>query len=211
VGIASHERENILGISHVATEDRDNENKAAPSPLGEHGAARRRLTKAGVGAAGILVTLESRAGMSPMMCKSPSGALSGGLSSNYGPPPVCSGLSPGYWKNHSNWPVSRDTMFATVFGGVGSPSVCTAAMKNKSYQCSTMLNLLSKQTFDRYNLGMHAVATYLNICSGRINFLSIETLTAMWREVQTTGRYSPTAGVYWTPEQVKNYLQATHD
>jgi hypothetical protein len=58
---------------------------------------------------------------------------------------------------------------------------------------------------------MHVVATYLNILSGRINFLSIETLGAMWLAVQTQGSYSPTAGVTWTPEQVKNYLQATHD
>ena len=196
----------------MATENRDNDNKAAPPPpLGERGAARRRLARAGIGAAGILYTLESRAALSPMMCKSPSGALSGGLSSNYGPAPVCAGLSPGYWKNHPNWPVPRDTMFAAVFGGVGSPASCTLEAQNKSYQCSTMLNLLSDQTFDRYNLGMHCVATYLNILSGRISFLSVETLANMWLEVQTKGSYSPTAGVTWTPEQVKNYLQATHD
>jgi hypothetical protein len=195
----------------VATEDRDNDNKAAPSPLGERGAARRRLAKAGIGAAGILYTLESRAAMSPMMCKSPSGALSGGLSSNYGPAPTCAGLSPGYWKNHDNWPIPRDTMFAAVFGGVGSPAACTLAAKNKSYQCSTMLNLLSHQTYDSNNLAMHVIATYLNILSGRISFLSLETLGAMWLSVQTRGTYSPTAGVTWTREQVKNYLQATHD
>jgi hypothetical protein len=53
------------------------------------------------------------------------------------------------------------------------------------------------------------VATYLNILSGRIGFLSVETLKNMWYEVATTNRYSPTANVYWTPEQVKRYLRAT--
>jgi hypothetical protein len=33
----------------------------------------------------------------------------------------------------------------------------------------------------------------------------------MWYEVQTKGVYTPTAGVTWNAEQVKNYLQATHD
>jgi hypothetical protein len=41
---------------------------------------------------------------------------------------------------------------------------------------------------------MHAIATYLNIKSGKINFLSVETLLNMWYEVQTKGYYSPTAG-----------------
>jgi hypothetical protein len=208
----SHDRNNSLGIPHVATENQENNGNAAPLSLSERGAARRRLAKAGVGAAGILATLESRATMSPMMCKSPSGALSGGLSSHYGTAPVCQGLSPGYWKNHTgSWPCATDLWFADVFYVPGNRSVCTVKTKNKSYLCSTLLNVLSPQSFDKYNLGMHAVATYLNIRSGKISFLSVETLLSMWREVQTKGYYSPTAGVKWTAEQVKNYLQATHD
>jgi hypothetical protein len=58
---------------------------------------------------------------------------------------------------------------------------------------------------------MHAIATYLNIRSGKISFLSIETLLNMWYQVQTLGYYSPVDGVKWNAEQVKNYLQATHD
>jgi hypothetical protein len=195
----------------VATEDQDNDKNAVPSPLGKRGAARRRLAKAGIGVAGVLYTLESRAAMSPMMCKSPSGALSGGLSSHYGPAPVCQGLSPGYWKNHTDWPCSRDMMFADVFYVRGDRSTCKIKENQASYLCSTMRDLLSPQSFDRYNLAMHVVATYLNIISHRISFLSVETLSAMWYDVQAKGHYSPVAGVYWSPEQVKNYLQATHD
>lgn len=195
----------------MATEDQDNVNKAEPSALGKHGAARRRLAKAGIGAAAVLYTLESHATMSPMMCKSPSGALSGGLSSHYGPKPVCQGLSPGYWKNHSNWPCPRDIRFADVFYVAGDRSTCRIKANGASYLCTSMLALLTPQAYDRYNLGMHVVATYLNILSRRINFLTLETLSAMWYDVQTKGHYSPVAGVYWSPEQVKNYLQATHD
>jgi hypothetical protein len=195
----------------VATEDQDNHNNAAPSPLGKRGAARRRLAKAGVGAAAVLYTLESQAAMGPMMCQSPSGALSGGLSSHYGPQPACQGLSPGFWKNHDAWPCPRGTMFADVFYVPGDRSSCSDDKNKASYLCATMLDLLSPQGFDRYKLGMHVVATYLNILSGRIGFLTVETLIAMWYDVQTKGSYCPIAGVYWSPEQVKNYLEATHD
>lgn len=194
----------------MATEDQHNDNKTAPSPLGERGAARRRLAKAGIGAAGILYTLESRAGLSGMICKSPSGALSGGLTASHrGPQAVCRGLSPGYWKNHSGWPCSRTLMFADVFYVPGDRSTCKP--KAQSYLCSSMLTMLSKQSFDKYNLGMHLVATYLNVLSGRISFLTVESLTDMWQELVTTGQYCPTAGVFWGPEKVKNYLEATHD
>lgn len=194
----------------MATEDQDN-NKTVRSPLSKQGAARRRLAKAGIGATGVLYTLESHAAMGAMICKSPSGALSGGLSSHYGPEPVCQGLSPGYWKNNGAWPCSRDIMFGKVFHVQGDPSSCSIEANKASYLCTTMLDLLSPQKYDRYNLGMHVVATYLNIRSGRIGFLSVETLTAMWYDVQTKGYYNPVAGVSWTPEQVKRYLAATHD
>jgi hypothetical protein len=196
----------------VATDNQENNGNATPLSLSQRGATRRRLAKAGIGALGVLSTLESRAGMSPMICKSPSGALSGGLSSHYGPAPVCQGLSPGYWKNHPDaWSIPLDTMFADVFYVAGDKASCTAETRNASYLCSTMMNILEPQGFDQYNLGMHAVATYLNIRSGKISFLTVEALVNMWFELQTKGYYSPTAGVQWTAEQVKNYLQATHD
>jgi hypothetical protein len=196
----------------VATDNQENYGNAAPLSLSERGARRRRLAKAGIGAAGVLWTLESRAAMGPMICKAPSGALSGGLSSQYGPAPTCEGRSPGYWKNNTSaWPIPLTTMFSDVFYVVGNRGVCDSKTKDTNYLCSTMLNLLSPQDFDRYNLAMHAVATYLNIKSGKISFLPIDTLLSMWTDVQINGYYIPTAGVQWTAEQVKNYLEATHD
>lgn len=201
-----------LGKSHVATDNQQNNGNTTPPPLSQRGATRRRLTKAGIGALGVLSTLESRAGMSPMICKSPSGALSGGLSSHYGPAPVCQGLSPGYWKNHPDaWSIPLNTMFADVFYVAGDKTSCTAESKDKSYLCSTMMNLLDPQGFDTYKLGMHLVATYLNIRAGKISFLTVEALVNMWFELQTKGYYNPVAGVQWSAEQVKNYLEATHD
>jgi hypothetical protein len=197
----------------VATENQENNGNAAPLSLSERGATRRRLAKAGIGAVGVLSTLESHATLKFMTCKSPSGSMSGGMSSHYGGvKPACEGLSPGYWKNHTGaWPIPITTMFADVFYVAGNQASCTDKTRNTSYLCSTMLNMVSPQKFDTNNLAMHAVATYLNIKSGKIGFLSTDTLLAMWADVQTKGYYSPTAGVRWGPEQVKNYLEATHD
>jgi hypothetical protein len=74
-----------------------------------------------------------------------------------------------------------------------------------------MLTLLTHQSFDQNNLAMHTIAAYLNILSGRVSFLSVETLQSMWSEVTTTGVYNPTAGVTWTRDQVAKYLDSIHD
>lgn len=196
---------------HVATEDQYNDKNAATPGLSERGKARRRLAKAGAGA-GVLLTLESKQAMATSaMCRSPSGSLSGGLSSHYGTAPVCKGLSPGYWKNHDNWPIPRTTMFASVFSVPGDYTKCDLTKTPTSYLCANMLTLLTHQSFDQNNLAMQTIAAYLNILSGRISFLSLETLQAMWREVTTTGYYNPTAGVTWTRVQVARYLDSIHD
>jgi hypothetical protein len=47
--------------------------------------------------------------------------------------------------------------------------------------------------------------------SKKVTFLEVTDLQTMWSELQTTGRYSPTAGVYWDNSQVANYLSSIHD
>jgi len=190
-------------IEPVSTEDQATRADGAPS-LTPRGSARRRLTKAGLGAAGVLWSLDSRATMKGMVCVSPSGALSGGLSSNYaGKTPNCDGKSPGYWKNHSGWPVASDKPFNEVFA---------CSTKNaETYGTKTLLQIVQGCDFDKYNFGMQLVATYLNVMSGRIGFLSVQTLQKMWSQIQSPGYYTPAKGVYWSAEQTKRYLEATHD
>lgn len=196
----------------MATEDQYNDKNPATPGLSERGRARRRLAKAGAGA-GVLLTLESKQAMAASaMCKSPSGSLSGGLNSHYGRAPTCKGLSPGYWKNHPNsWPIPNTTMFASVFYVPGNYMQCDLKKPATSYLCANMLTLLTHQTYDANNLAMQTIATYLNILSGRISFLSVESLLAMWREVTTTGVYHPTVGVTWTRARVAQYLDSIHD
>jgi hypothetical protein len=195
------------GTEHQMTSDgrqSDNsETEALPGPLAHSGlksAGRRRFGKSGIAVSGVLVTLASGPVLGDIVCKSPSGALSGNLSS-HGTPPVCTGVSPGYWKNHTDWPIAnRDTVkFKTVFTTTpGSP-----------YGTVTMLTLLDHQDYDTNNLGMHLVAAYLNAMAGRTPFLTVETIKSMWTEIQTVGYFTPTAGTHWTSAQVVAYITST--
>lgn len=188
--------------------------------------ARRRFARLGAGTSGVILTLASGSGMAQVVCASPSGSLSLGVSSHQPTGGTsCSGVSPGYWKvDQHSWPIintttlnvksksslttttttdqqQRATLFSTVF-----PNGNTTL-----YLTGTMQQVLDNNdpSADPYNLGMHLVAAYLNVMSNRISFLNAQTLKNMWYDLITYGHYSPSAGVSWTAEQVKNYLQST--
>jgi hypothetical protein len=177
---------------------------------------RRRFTRAGLGASGVILTLASDPALAttatPFMCRSPSGSLSGGLQSQHGTQTVtCNGLSPGYWINHpEDWPASiypvstrqhNATMYASMFP-FGSTTL---------YKTGTMMGVLTSNDSgqDPYNLGMHLVAAYLNVRSGKINYLTVNVLKTMWHDLVTYGYYAPMAGTKWYGEDIKNYLQST--
>jgi hypothetical protein len=167
--------------------------------------SRRRFTKTGVAASGLILTLASRPVMgtgtsgNPLTCKSPSGFLSGNQST-HGTPPTCLGRSPGYWKNHpESWPCSLTTTFKSVFG-------CPSTSVYAKY---TLMQLCSPQGDDKNNLGMHLTAAWLNAKKGWTPFLTEETIRAMYTEWQNTGSFSPTAGVYWNAEQIVSYIKGT--
>lgn len=183
----------------MSTEDQAG--RPTGAPMTPHGAARRRLAKAGLGAAGVLWTTQASA---TRVCVSASAALSGGLHSKK---PVttsvsCEGRSPGYWKNHGGWPVASDTKFREVFSCSGN--------SDSTYGAATLLELVKGCDFDTHNLGKQLVATYLNVKIGWISYISERTLVQMWSELQSTGHYEPAKGVFWDAEKTKNYLASTH-
>jgi hypothetical protein len=199
----------------------DKEGTALP-PAQRDGApanpGRRRFTRAGIGASGVILTLASDPALgatgttTPFMCRSPSGSLSGGLQSQPGTQTVvCNGLSPGYWINHpeawpnSIYPVTTKQHSATTYASV-FPFGSTNLYKTGSLM-SVMTNNDPAQ--DPYNLGMHLAAAYLNVRSGRINYFTVAVLKAMWHDLVTYGYYTPTAGTKWYAEDIKNYLQNT--
>ncbi len=161
--------------------------------------SRRRFTKSGVAASGVLLTLASRPVLGDVICKSPSGFLSGNQSS-HGTPPICQGRSPGYWKKHvGSWPVPPGTKFIHVFH-------CSYSSIYAKY---TLLQLVNPQSDDTNKLGMHLVAAFLNARMGWTPFLKEETVIAMFKEWAATGAFSPTATVYWNAAQIVEYLTAT--
>lgn len=167
---------------------------------GPKNASRRRFGKSGLAASGVLITLASRPVLGTEVCKSPSGFLSGNLST-HGPAPICKGRSPGYWKNHTKWPIPNRTTckFSSVF----------TCPRGSPYAKVTMLELLSHQSFDSQNLGMHLVASYLNAVAGWTSFLTVQRIQSMFSEWSSRGYFEPTAGVRWDAAQIVDYLQLT--
>jgi hypothetical protein len=190
-------------MSDSGRQDSNTSERLPSTPMREGdpaNASRRRFGKAGLAVSGIIATLASRPVLGAEMCKSPSGFLSGNLST-HGDPPVCAGRSPGYWKTHEYWPIANRTTakFSKVFScNVGSP-----------YASATLLELLTHQDYDTHNLGMHLVAAYLNARQGWTSFLAETTIRSMFSEWQATGYFEPTAGVKWDAAQIVDYLEQT--
>lgn len=181
----------------MSTEDQAGRTEQVAS-MTPQGAARRRLAKAGLGAAGVLWTTRASA---TRMCVSASAALSGGLSSRKPDAVSCQGRSPGYWKNHGGWPVSTDTLFGSIFS--------CSKWNGGTYGSATLLELVRGCKFDKYNFGKHLVTTYLNVKQGWTSYISERTLQQMWAELQSTGHYQPAKGVFWDAETTKKYLEST--
>lgn len=170
--------------------------------LTPEGAARRRFTRAGVTASGVLLTLHSQPGMAVEVCTTPSGYLSGGLQSFRGPKPVCAGRSPGYWKTHS-WPpgTNKTLLFTKVFA-------CNAST-GRTYGMATQGAMLEPKPWDSYGIGRHLIACYLNVKAGLSTFQTVPMLQKIWSEYQSKGYYTPTAGVRWDGAKIVEYLQGT--
>lgn len=193
--------------------------------LSAKGAARRRFTRAGAAASGVLLTLHSQPGMTAVICAGPSGFQSGLVSARNPDPGACSGRSPGFWKNvdapadngHGHhgpkqpmpnkvWPAgaTATTLFRTVF-------ICTSGMSSTygSDTCTLDWIMGTNATWDKDNLGAHLVAAYLNVLAGYTSYLTVNQLTNMWNELRDHGYFTPTAGVQWSRAQVVQYLSGT--
>lgn len=184
--------------------DNNSEKSVQPNELAEPrstpiNGSRRRFAASGLAVSGAMLTLASRSVMSQTANRSPSGFVSGNQSS-HGPQPVSYGRSPGYWKNHpSSWPISTTTKFSSIF----------SCPKSSPYAECTMMQLLTHQSFDTNNLGMHLVAAWLNARKGWTPFLTEERVCGMFTEWQKVGYFTPTAGVKWYAPDIVNYLAAT--
>jgi hypothetical protein len=185
-------------------------------PLSAKGAARRRFTRAGAAASGVLLTLYSQPGMAQVVCATPSGAASALASARNPDAETCSGRSPGVWlqalsprgnsgkgggntPGHTDWPVSPDKLFGEWF--------TTSRPIGKAKLKEVLAN--TDPSFDPENLGMHLVAAMLNVLSGRSTFQTENMLVDMWNRLRDDRVYHPTAGIDWTAYDVVQYLRST--
>ncbi len=176
-----------------------------PPAMARHGATRRRLAKAGLGAAGVLWTLESHATLKKtgFVCESASAYDSAGLNSNVATEQRCNPLSPTSWCyiQHS-WPCSKTKKFHEVFK-------CNDRRFQYTYYKDSLLEVMNAK-YDSYNIGRHLAAAYLNVTSKRIDFLDVPTLQRMWNELKVSGHYKVSPNQYWTVREVRDYLVAVH-
>jgi hypothetical protein len=205
----------IMGKSspNFHRKDDDVANEQQPGKqLSAKGAARRRFTRAGAAASGVLMTLHSQPGMAAIVCATPSGHASALVSARNPDATSCSGASPGAWyestqprgkqgniPGHLKWPVSKNTTFGSVF---------TTGMEIGGMTFVDVLGNI-KPAADPDNLGAHLTAAYLNVMAGLSTFQNEGMLTNIWHELTAFGVYHPTAGVDWNARDVVEYLKST--
>lgn len=173
--------------------------------MNARGAGRRRLAKAGLGAAGVLWTLESRATLkhTGFVCESASATTSAGLNSNAATDERCNPLSPTIWCFvQYAWPCSKGKLFREVFS-------CSERRFKDTYYKDTLLQVMTAK-YDGYDIGRHLATAYLNVIAKRIDFIDVPTLQRMWNELKSSGHYKVTANEYWNVQQVRNYLVSVH-
>lgn len=145
--------------------------------------------------------------MAQVLCKSMSSMLSGNLSANH-IHVECAGRSPGYWKNRPSAWNGALTIPSTKFQDLFGTSSRTSALNG--YTC---MEVVTANAFPREkdpdNVAMHIMATWLNVRSGKISFLTENQVRAVWNSYSANGIYQPAAGVIWNGYQIVDYLKKT--
>ena len=168
--------------------------------------SRRRLAGAGI-ASGVILTLKSPSAMGTTMCKAPSGAMSGGLSSQKPTTTlVCKGRLPSWWAMQTCPLPPTCAAFGHVF---------TCGSRTTAYASVPILKILKAQAYDRDRVGMYLMAAYFNAYTGKTSFLKVPAVIAIWNEWQGSGAnlggtYTPIAGGRkWGSREIVAYLAST--
>ena len=174
--------------------------------------SRRRLLQGGLGAAPVLMTLVSRPVLA-QECLTPSAFVSGNASTG-GQPALCTGLTPGSWKQSQHFS-SWNGYYPTTVPGPGGHSattfnsVFTPPFPNQGFTGPTLLQVLQTGGGPPNDVARHVVAALLNSAANKTPVLTQTAVKNIWTEYITTGAYSPTAGVSWNHQQIVDYLLTT--
>ena len=198
---------------------------ALPAPdmqapqLDAHGASRRRFTRAGAGAAGVILTLHSQPGMATNghyggVCASPSGFMSIKTAS-HNPQNSCSyNRSYTYWRDNSrSWKSRCGTHAETRFVDVLEPRGAYRGLKHV-----TLLQILQQtkevRAIDRSFVALQCVTALLNArASQRAGIPSVlpeDQVVRIWDEFSLRGSYKPSGSARpWSGLEIAAYLQTT--
>ena len=183
--------------------------------------ARRRLLRAGLASAPVVMTIASRPVLGATACQSQSAGASAN-SAAARTVQMCSGLTPDQWKMQAaSWPSPYCGTNASQFGGASAfsfaqPSATlyhcpTTGFAGNTFGKNTMLEVLDmgENSASLRGLGRWMVAALLNACSGRTPVLTESAVRAMWNDMLNQGYYEPTAGVRWGVPEIIAYLNTT--
>ena len=195
---------------------------------------RRRILLGGAGAAPVIMTLSNSAlaaNCGAGNVASPSAAVSGNLSRPS--TQTSTGLSPGYWKNHSPWPGGfkrgdesgspSPTLFKAYFP-TNYPAAWTASTSTRP----TFLDVISPNTYSAPNpcrngtnvdFARACVASLLNAANGAYTdtssggqWLTAATIQDMWAKAGGSGTWTvPGTTTQWTASQCTAYLVRVWD
>ena len=126
----------------------------------------------------------------------------------------CTGRTPGYWKqdqHFSSWPAPYFPVTLPGVGGTTATLFHQVGFQGSQFSGLTLLDVLGENgnAGGFGALGRHIVAALLNAASGKTPVLSVMAVLTIWNDFVTTGRYEPTAGVYWDAEKIVAYLKST--
>lgn len=188
----------------MVNHDQPDENAGAPAPeaipaLTPHGASRRRI--AGLGVSGVLMTVAGSGAMADVVCKSPSGALSGNLNS-HSPSQTCAGECPDWWALHFPAGVNKNTKFRQLFptsDKVGNMSLATVIAQRANNGTASVPALI--------------LATWFNVTATppKITVMTQQGVKDMWANYDRNGGvYRPGSGTqFWTSSQLADFLKST--
>lgn len=161
----------------------------------------RRNLLLGALATPVLMAVASKPVLAGQLC-APSGFASGNTSA-VDNPSACNGLSPGYWKTHSNWPspYQPNQKFHSVFAG-------------NYFGTKTMLQVLGTGGGGLQMLGRHCVGSILNAAQAPLGYVMTEAeVKAIWAQCIATAPnsvYVTGTGVTMTLSDLDEFFNATY-
>jgi hypothetical protein len=182
--------------------------------LAEHAraSARRRFIKGTAAASPVLLSLVSRPVMGAARFCSASGFLSGNLSQPQ-TSDGCGGLSPGYYKNHSPWPLPYLSGTQTGNGNASTFSGGTKfhplfATGKYNYGTKSMLEVLWTEPG---SFAFHTIAALLNAASGLYGTtLTTTQVIEIWNQIMSTGYYLTSNGLQMYESDAKAFFENTY-